>query len=107
MHTLLVIVGIHCVLFGFAFLIAGWSQLASPDKRDIEDRTLEWQVAKEQGWRGIIGLTMETFARGRWPRDDLLRRNWNNQPSAKKFLFAGGLFLLLAAITGYFLGVFN
>ena len=106
MHLFLIIIAVHSLFLGFGFLVGGWLWLVSPDERAIEDEMLEGKVAKEQGWRGIIGFAFERFAR-RGPPPGVISRTWQNRPVVRKFLAVGCVFLAIAVIAGCYLGVFD
>jgi hypothetical protein len=50
MHKILVLLGIHGVLLGFAFALAGWMSLIAPDESESSELRTEAQSARQKSW---------------------------------------------------------
>jgi len=50
MHTLVVLLGIHALLLGFAFAFAGWMSLISPDENESSELRAGVQSARQKSW---------------------------------------------------------
>lgn len=106
MHTLFVIVGIHAVLLGFAFALAGYMSLVSPDEHELSEFRAQIQaVTQKKGW-----LQAQMYA-WRWQRHfrslSHTISNWQQRPQARRLLYIGAGFLAIAAAVGYTLGAFS
>lgn len=105
MHTLLLIVAIHALLFGFAFSFAGYVTLiAASDAEEIEFKQA-YQLARQQGWlKAWLYYRRFRHNFGSLPR---MISNWSTRADARKLLYAGLAFMAIAAIPGFPLGVYK
>ena len=105
MHVLLVVVAIHCLFFGFGFLLAGWGNLVGADPRELADLKQRSEAARQKGRAEEILLFVL------WRQDfsslSRLTTNWGDRPQARKFIYAGFACLAIAGTAGYFLGAFK
>ena len=105
MHTLLLIIAIHALLFGFAFSFAGWCTLIAASDAEEAEFKESYQLARRQGWFKAW-LCYRQFRRNfaSFPR---LAGNWTNRTDARKLVFAGLACLAIAAILGFPLGAYK
>lgn len=107
MHTLLVILGIHSVLFGFALTFAGFVTLATPDNEEIEEQRKAYEAERGKGRLNgfLFGMGQVSAARGR--ALEMAISHWPKRPQSRKLIYAGVACLLIAAVIGYYLDVFK
>ncbi len=105
MHTILVLLGIHAVLLGFAFAFAGWMSLISPDENESSELREGVQCARQKSW-----LQAQLYVL-RWQRQfgstSRVIGNWQERSLARRLIYVGAGFLAIAAAVGYDLGVFS
>ena len=105
MHTLLVLLGIHAVLLGFAFVFAGWMSLISPDENETSELREGVQSARQKSW-----LQAQLYVL-RWQRKfgsaSRILGNWQERSSTRRLVYVGAGFLAIAAAFGYDLRVFR
>jgi hypothetical protein len=104
MHTILVLLGIHAVLLGFAFAFAGWMSLISPDENESLELRAGVQSARQKSW-----LQAQLYVL-RWQRQfgsaSRIIDNWQKRSLARRLIYVGAGFLAIAAAVGFDLGVF-
>jgi hypothetical protein len=106
MDTFLMIVGIHAVLFGFAFLFGGFMTIAAPSTVETEELRRAWEAARARSWfhGQLEALRQASRAKGRGIA--LFIVHWPERPQGRKLMYAGAICLAIAAAVGYHLGVF-
>jgi hypothetical protein len=105
MHTFLLIVAIHALLFGFALLFAGWCTLIAASDGEEAEFKESYQLARRQG-RFKAWLCYRRFRRN-FASVARMAANWTNRADARKLVFAGLAFLVIAAILGFPLGAYK
>jgi hypothetical protein len=104
-HTLLLIVAIHGLLVGFAFLIAGWSTLLVAESEEEAEVKRGYEEARKRGWFEV----MHWYARFHlnFASASRLAANWKARRDARRFIYVGLAFVALAAILGFPLGAYK
>jgi hypothetical protein len=101
---ILVLLGIHAVLFGFGFALAGWMSLISPDENESLELREGVQAARQKSW-----LQTQLYAL-RWRRQfgsaSRIISNWQERSLARRLIYIGAGFLAVAAAVGYDLAAF-
>jgi hypothetical protein len=104
MHVPLVLLGIHTVLLGFLCAFAGWMSLISPDENESAELCTGVQSAREKGWFHAQLYTL------RWQQQfgsaSRVIANWHHRSLARRLIYFGVGFLVVAAAIGYGLGTF-
>jgi hypothetical protein len=105
MHTLLVILAMHGVILGFAFLIAGYITLLMGDESDEAEVKRGYEDARKRGWVEV--LRWHSRFRRNFTSASRLASNWKSRPDARKFIYVGLGFLAFAALLGIPLGAYR
>jgi hypothetical protein len=107
MHVVLVILGIHAMLIGFALLLAGFVSLVAPNESEVAASRRAYETEREKSWwRGqLFALGQVASARSRGL--SLAVSHWSERPQCRKLIYFGTACLAVAAVVGYYLGVFD
>jgi hypothetical protein len=105
MHTVLLIIAIHALLFGFAFSIAGWCTLIAASDAEEAEFNQSYQLARRQSWLQAW-LCYRRFRRN-FASYRRMMANWANRADARKLVYAGLAFLAIAAVLGFPLGAYK
>jgi hypothetical protein len=105
MHTLVVLLGIHALLLGFAFAFAGWMSLISPDENESSELRAGVQSARQKSW--LQGQLYVLRWQQQFGSTSRIVANWQARPLARRLIYVGAGFLGVAAAVGSGLGVFS
>jgi len=91
-------------MFAFAFLFIGWFELLVLNEAEAEDLNRELEQMRRPGLFGIIVSAIGD----QWRREEFVlslsrvSTHWRNRPSARRAIWLGLAFLILAVISGQF-----
>lgn len=104
-HMLLLILAIHALLLGFGFSFAGYCTLLVTNEAEEAEIKEASERARQQGW--IQRLLLARRIRYSLTRFSRISSNWTQRSDARKYLYLGLAFLVLAAVLGLPLGAYN
>jgi hypothetical protein len=106
-NTVLIIIGVHAVLLGFALLFAGFMTLVIPSEQETKESQRAYEIERAKSWwRGqVFAFQQAASAKYRWP--ELMIDHWPQRPQSRKLVYFGVLCLAIAAAVGYHFGVFT
>jgi hypothetical protein len=100
-NTLLIIIGIHAVLLGFAFLFAGFMSLVPLSEAEEEVRRRSYEAARGKSWWHGLAFALGEAASARYRGFSLAITHWPDRPHSRQLVYTGVLCLAVAAIIGY------
>jgi len=106
-NTLLMIVGFHAVILGFALVIAGVGVIASPTEAESEAFNRGIRAARQKSWWHAQLFALQNMPWNRFMAFALLIERWPERPLGRKLVYFGILFLAIAAAVGYHFEVFT
>jgi uncharacterized membrane protein len=106
-NTLLMIIGFHAVILGFALVIAGIGVIASPTEAESEAFNRGIQAARQKSWWHAQLFALQNMPWNRFIAFALLIERWPERPLGRKLVYFGILFLAIAAGVGYHFEVFT
>lgn len=105
MHLILVLALVHAVIFAFAFLLIGYTILTGWDAQELAALKDESLRAREQGWLSqweVIAKHLQQFR-----SVSRLSAHWADRPDARKYIYIGLVFLVVAVMLGFPLGAYQ
>jgi len=105
MHTLLLILAIHGLLFGFGFLLAGFCNLIASEEAERAQFKKDYEEARRKGF--MEAWICERQFRRDFVGSERLGKNWTQRPDARKYIYVGLASLAFAAVIGIPLGAYN
>jgi hypothetical protein len=105
MKTLLLIIAIHALLLGFAFLIEGWASLLGVEPEEEAQIKKDYERARQNGW--FEAWLSYCRYRSNFGSVQRLSAHWAERPDARKFIYVGTAFMGVAALLGIPLGTYR
>lgn len=107
METLLMIVGLHAVLLGFACFVAGLGLLAAPRESEIQAERRAYEIEHDKSWwHGFVFAVGQAASVRRRSLASAVS-HWPDRPEARKFMYAAAALIVIAALIGHHFGVFS
>lgn len=107
MKILGIIVGIHALLAGCGFLLAGVVSLAVPSNEEIQEQRREFEAQLK---KGLLHYTMFYLRHlilhdVKWIYSAI--SHWPQRRESRRLIYVGIACMAVAAVVGYFLEVFK
>ena len=107
METLLLIVGIHAVVLGFACIFGGFLVIGAPSDAEINAMRADYESRQAKGWLHGQFFNLAQVLSFRPRALSTFLTHWPERPEGRRLIYVGGLFLAIAAAIGYHFGVFS
>ena len=101
MNTLLIIIGIHAVLLGFAFLFAGFLSIGIPSEAEEETRRTAYEAERSRSWWHGLVFALGEAASARHRGYSLAVSHLCDRPHSRQLIYTGAVCLVIAAAIGY------
>ena len=107
MKIILIIIGIHAMLVGFALLLAGIMSLAVPSATQVNASRQQFEAERQKGFWRYTAFCINQIKTARTRGILFAISNWPEQPKSRRMIYIGVSCLVVATAIGYHLGIFD
>ena len=104
--TVWLIIDIHVIVLGCAFVFAGFVTLVTPSEAELEATHQACDEERQKGWWHGFIYSLSAVGSYRFRGLSLAVSHWPERANSRRFMYFGLVCLATAAAIGYYLGAF-